>query len=135
MYQKVFEQAAESFLKPMTEIFELNAEALDTLRVRQADLVNEVVADSIEYAKGMSKPNIDIDTFVETQQVYWEGLRSKITTNAQGSYELISDMQGKVGELLQGAFEAKDIEVPAKKPPAKKKPVAKKAAPKTAPKA
>lgn len=137
MYEKVFEQA-ESFFKPMTEIFELNAEALDNLRVKQADLVNEVLVDSIEYARGLSKPNIDIDSFVETQQAYWEGLRSKLTTNAQDSYELISDVQGKVGELLQGAFDTQELAAltPAKpKAPAKKKPAAKKAAPKAAPKA
>lgn len=128
MYDKVFEQAG-TFFKPMTAILELNAEAFDTLRTKQADLLNEVVADSIEYAKGFSKPNSDVDTFIESQTAYWEGLRDKLTTNAQDSYELLSETQGKVGELISGAFEA-PIEAP--KAPAKKKPAAKKAAPKKA---
>lgn len=130
MYEKVFEQAG-SFFKPMSDIFQLNAETLDTLRVKQTDLVQEVVADSIEYAKGVSKPNLDVDTFVEAQQAYWEGLRSKITSNAQDSYDLISDAQGKVGELIQGAWEVAPAAVASKVEAApKKKPAAKKAAPK-----
>eukprot|EP01026_Neomeris_dumetosa_P035282 TRINITY_DN28237_c0_g1_i2.p1 TRINITY_DN28237_c0_g1~~TRINITY_DN28237_c0_g1_i2.p1 ORF type:complete len:146 (-),score=20.17 TRINITY_DN28237_c0_g1_i2:46-483(-) len=127
MYDKVIEQA-ESFLKPMNEIFELNAETLDALRVKQTDLVNEVLSDSIEYAKSFSKPNLDMDSFVETQQSYWEGLRSKLTNNAQDSFDMISDAQGKVSELLTVAWEVKEMEV--KKTVAKKKPAAKKAAPK-----
>eukprot|EP01026_Neomeris_dumetosa_P035281 TRINITY_DN28237_c0_g1_i1.p1 TRINITY_DN28237_c0_g1~~TRINITY_DN28237_c0_g1_i1.p1 ORF type:complete len:141 (-),score=12.96 TRINITY_DN28237_c0_g1_i1:62-484(-) len=123
MYDKVIEQA-ESFLKPMNEIFELNAETLDALRVKQTDLVNEVLSDSIEYAKSFSKPNLDMDSFVETQQSYWEGLRSKLTNNAQDSFDMISDAQGKVSELLTVAWEVKEMEV--KKTVAKKKPAAKK---------
>ncbi len=133
MYDKVFDQAG-SFFKPMTDIFQLNAETLDTLRVKQTDLVQEVVADSIEYAKGVSKPNLDIDTFVGAQQAYWEGLRNKLTTSAQDSYDLISDAQGKVGELLQGAMEVTVSAAAAPKveaaPAPKKKPAVKKAAPK-----
>ncbi|MFL0810668.1 MAG: phasin family protein [Agarilytica sp.] len=128
MYDKVFEQAG-SFFKPMTAIMELNAEAFDTLRTKQTDLLNEVVSDSIEYAKGFSKPNMDVDTLIETQQIYWEGIREKLTTSAQDSYEVISETQGKVGDLITGAF---DGAVEAPKAPVKKKPAAKKASPKKA---
>ncbi len=104
MYDKVFEQAG-SFFKPMTDILELNVEIMETLRNKQTDLVSEVVSDSIEYAQGVSKPDMDVDSFVERQTAYWEGLRDKLTNNAQDSYEMISQAQGRVGELLQGAWD------------------------------
>lgn len=105
MYGKVFEQTG-SFLKPMTDIIELNTEIFESLRTKHSDFVQEVVADSIEYAKGFSQPSADIDTFVGAQQAYWEGMRAKLTSNAQDSLELITDARGKVGDLIQGAWDA-----------------------------
>lgn len=151
MYGKVFEQTG-SFLKPMTDIIELNTEIFESLRTKQSNFMQEVVADSIEYAKGFSQPSADIDTFVGAQQAYWEGMREKLTSNAQDSLELITDARGKVGDLIQGAWDANvaaatdvaavsdvvsiaavsDVAntVEPVKAPAKKKPSAKKAAPK-----
>lgn len=106
MYEKVFEQAAESFFKPISEILALNVEAFDNLRAKNTDLVSEVVNESIEYAKGLAKPNMDLDAFVQGQQTFYEGLRSKLTDNAQYNYDLLSDMQGKVTELWSGTWDA-----------------------------
>ncbi len=110
MYGKVFEQAG-SFFKPMAEIIELNTEIFESLRTKQTDFVQEVVADSIEYAKGFSQPSADIDTFVGAQQAYWEGIRAKLTSNAQDSLELITDARGKVGGLIKGAWDANAVAV------------------------
>lgn len=157
MYGKVFEQTG-SFLKPMTDIIELNTEIFESLRTKQSDFMQEVVADSIEYAKGFRQPSADMDTFVGAQQAYWEGMRAKLKSNAQDSLELITNARGKVGDLIQGAWDVNvvavtDVAVVADvdavsnvasiaavsdvantaepvKAPAKKKPTAKKAAPK-----
>ena len=134
MYDKVFEQAG-SFFKPMTDILELNVETLEALRTKQTNLVNDVMSESLEYAQGVSKPNMDVDSFVERQTAYWESLRDKLTSNAQDSYEVISQAQGRVGELLQGAWDVNlgdfTPAAPAAKtaaPVAKKKTAAKKTA-------
>ena len=143
MYGKFFEQA-DSFFKPINELMALNVKALDAMREKQTDPVNEVMADSIEYAKDLAKPDIDVDAFVAKQQTYWEGLRTKISSNAQDNYDLISDVQGKMGDLLQDAWgatasawdvavtETAVTETETKAKPAKKKAPVKKAAPKAA---
>ncbi len=135
MYDKVFEQAG-SFFKPMTDILELNVETLEALRTKQTDLINDVMSESLEYAQGVTKPNTDVDSFVERQTAYWESLRDKLTSNAQDSYEVISQAQGRVGELLQGAWDVNlsDFVAPAAPaaktaaPAAKKKTAVKKTA-------
>lgn len=151
MYDKMLEQA-ESFFKPVNDILQLNVEAFDTIRVKQTDLVNDVLADSIEYAKGLGTPSLDVDSYITAQQSYWQGVQSKITHSAQDSYDLLNDVQGKVGGLIKGAWDlseskpanntvAKNADSKSKtvtkdaapaaikaKAPAKKKPVAKKVA-------
>lgn len=106
MYEKVFEQAAESFFKPIGEIMALNVEAFDSLRAKNTDLMSEVVNESIEYAKGLVKPNMDLEAFVQGQQSFYEGLRAKLSDNVQYNYDLLADMQGKVNELWAGAWDA-----------------------------
>jgi len=138
MYGKLFE-TADSFFKPINDLLAINAQALDAMREKQVDLVNEVMADSIEYAKGIAKPSLDMDTFVATQQNYWQGLQTKISSSAQDNYDLIADVQGKMGDLLQEVFDssvlenpfAEDVAVDAK-PAVKKKSPAKKASAKAA---
>ncbi|WP_086931045.1 phasin family protein [Agarilytica rhodophyticola] len=149
MYEKMLEQA-ESFFKPMSDFVQFNVETLDTIRVKQADLANGVLADSIEYAKGMSVPSLNLDSYVNAQKSYWQNIQSKINTNAQDNYQLLNDMQGKVDGLLKDVWNvyktpsANDSSTKASTPkkaptkentpaqvkakaPAKKKPVAKKA--------
>lgn len=102
MYDKVFEQA-ETFFKPVTGILEINAKAFDSIRESQTAFFNELFSDSVELAKGLTKPDIGVEVFVETQQNYWEGVREKLSNNVQRQYELISDAQGKVGELINAS--------------------------------
>ena len=104
MYEKVFEQA-ESFFKPVNDILELNAATFDVLRAKNSDLVNEVFSDSIECAKGLAQPNINIDTTVSAQQEYFQNLQNKLTSGAQNNVEVINDFQGKVSKLLKSAIE------------------------------
>lgn len=136
MYGKMFEQA-ESFLKPMNEIWALNVEIMDTLNAKQTSLFNEVVSDSVEFAKGMTKPDLDIDAVVAAQKKFWEGLGTKIATSTQDNIELISGVQDKVGDLFQSGLstlESTAVEVAKTKPAPKKKAAARKSTTKSAPK-
>ncbi|MFT5084695.1 MAG: hypothetical protein ACI9Y1_002750, partial [Lentisphaeria bacterium] len=82
----------------------------------------EMMADSIEYAKGISQPALDVESIFEAQKAYWGGVKVKLTTNAHDNYDLLTDAQGKVGELLQStidtvkgaAIAATVVETPAK---------------------
>lgn len=109
MYGKMFEQA-ESFLKPMNDIWALNVEVLDTLKSKQTDLFNEVVEDTFEFAKGMIKPDMNIDSIVDAQQSYWEELGSKISNNAQDNIALLSGVQEKVGDVFKVAIDTSSID-------------------------
>lgn len=133
MYDKMFEQA-ESFMKPMSDIMALNAEAFDAIREKQTSFVSEVLSDSIEYAQGIATPGMDIDSYVEKHQSYWEGLRSKMTDNAQDNLDYLSDVQEKVSGLMQSAMDANapTESLAPVKAPIKKKPQPKKATSKVA---
>ncbi|TVZ39717.1 phasin protein [Alteromonadaceae bacterium 2753L.S.0a.02] len=138
MYEKIYEQA-DSFFKPINEIFAINIETLDALREKQTELVNDMVADGIEYAKGVGGYQ-SVESLYSAQKQYWESLQNKISNNAKDALALLNESQEKIGEVIQESatwLDSKATPVASKASLPKKasKPAAKKkAAPKAAPK-
>lgn len=136
MYDKIYEQA-DSFFKPINDILSINIETMDALREKQTELVNGVVADGIEYAKGVGAHQ-SVESFYTAQKQYWESLQSKLSTNAKDAMTLFNESQEKIGEVIQESatwLDEKHAPVATKASPPKKasKPAAKKkAAPKQA---
>ncbi|WP_028886428.1 phasin family protein [Teredinibacter turnerae] len=141
MYEKIYEQA-DSFFKPITDILTISLETMDTFREKQTAFVSDVVADGIEYAKGVGDHGGNMETFYSAQKSYWENVQTKMSCNAKESMALLSETQEKITEVIQDSspwFEDKPVKKAAKsvapakasKPATKKKATAK-AAPKAA---
>lgn len=129
MYEKFYEQA-ESMFKPMSAILSANLEVLDALRIKQTDLINNMVADGVELARELAG-NTSADAIYSAQKSYWESVQDKLSANARDSFELLSETQEKVGDMLQESFSWSGWNAPAEEAPAKPqaaKPAAKKAA-------
>jgi len=124
----VFEQA-ESFLKPLSDMFTLNIEALNLIHEKQTDLVTGLVSDSLDYTKGVATSALDIGEFVEVQKRFWEGVQSKVNDNTHDNIVLINDVQSKLGDVIQKTWtplNAPEVEKPVRKSAARKKPAVKK---------
>ena len=99
MYEKMYEQT-ESMFKPLTDIMSINLETLNTIREKQLDLVSGVMADTIEHAKGLSGTT-DMDTICDAQKSYWETVQEKVSASTKDTFELLSDSQEKIVEMVQ----------------------------------
>lgn len=134
MYEKVFEQA-ESIFKPMNEILSLNLQVLDKMAARQTELYNELMNDSVEFARDASKPTFDVSEMLALQKSYFESIQDKIASTACSTCDDWASVQGKAGDFFTGtvAETAAQAEkaMKAEKPSA---PAKKKAATKSAPK-
>lgn len=141
MYEKIYEQA-DSFFKPISDILSISLETMDAFREKQTAFVSDVVADGIEYAKGVGDHGGNMETFYSAQKSYWENVQTKMSSNAKESMALFTETQEKITEVIQDSspwFEDKPVKKAAKsvapakasKPAAKKK-IAAKPAPKAA---
>ena len=102
MYDKMNEQLQKQ-LKPVTEITELNAKALEQLAVQQNDLFKSLLTSTVQLAEGASKKS-DINALAEAQKEYAQDVQETLVKAAKESYSIISSAQEKSGEIIKSAL-------------------------------
>ena len=102
MIDKVNEQIQKS-LQPVMELASANTQALERLTSQQSALLTSLFEDSVSFTQGVIELQ-DFDSLVQAQQAYAEEVQGKISAAAQDAYDVISGVQGKIGEVLQNVI-------------------------------
>ncbi|SMF08288.1 Phasin protein [Alteromonadaceae bacterium Bs31] len=99
MYDKYLQQS-ESMLKPFTEIMSINLEAMDAIREKQLELLNDVMKESLQHASDINGQST-IESFVSANKSYWDTMQSKFSENANEAIALLKASQEKISEKVQ----------------------------------
>ena len=102
MFDNVFEQV-QSATKPVSELISYGSETAEQLFKKQSKFANEIVADSVEFTKGVVTQK-DINSIIELQKSFVESLQEKATANGKEVYDELSSVQEKTNELLKDLF-------------------------------
>jgi phasin family protein len=103
MFDQMNEQIQKS-MKPVTELASFNAKALEQLASQQNALFSTLLNDGVSFSQGLSEQK-DVNTLVEAQKAYVEGIQEKVVAAAKEAYDVISSAQEKAGEVLKTAVE------------------------------
>ncbi len=103
MFDKVNEQIQKS-LKPMTDLASVNASALQQLAEKQNALFSSLLNEGVAFAEGVSDKK-DVNSLVEAQKAYMEGVQEKVVAAAKDAYEVLSSAQEQAGEVLKSAMD------------------------------
>lgn len=99
MYEKMFEQA-QSAMKPISEMMNLNAKMLETAAEKQTAFFKDFVNDSMAFAKELSSQK-DYSGIYQTQKAYMESLQEKWIAASTEAYETFTTNQEKIGEMFK----------------------------------
>lgn len=99
MYEKFFEQA-QSAMKPVTELMNLNAKMVEQAAEKQTAFFKDFVNDSMAYARELSSQK-DYSGIYQTQKAYFENLQEKWIAASTDAYETFSANQEKLGEVFK----------------------------------
>ena len=114
MYEK-FSTQLQSSLKPATELFAINAKAMEQLAQQQTGLFTSLLNDNVALAKTISTQS-NLMGAIEVQKAYAENVQGKLVSAAKEAAGVISKSQEEAGEIFKGAFEqAKDLAATAAK--------------------
>ena len=89
----------ETLFKHFNKILSLNTEAISTHYGKQAEFVNAMFTESLNYAKGLPETK-SVEALYEGQKAYWESMQQKFSDNARDTYELWNQTSEKISGLL-----------------------------------
>lgn len=113
MFDQINEQIQKS-LKPVTDLASLNAKILEQIATQQNALFTSLLNDGVSFSEGLSEKK-DVNTLVEAQKAYAEGVQEKVVAAAKEAYDVISSAQEQAGEVLKTAVEEAQASVAAAK--------------------
>jgi phasin family protein len=117
MLEKLVE-SGKTGLKPITELFSVNAKAFEKLTSQQSAFIAEVLSDSFKQAQELAAKK-DLTAIFESQKNYAESLQQKWVDNAKQTLELVNEARESATAVIESIFT---------KPEAPKAPVSKRAA-------
>jgi phasin family protein len=103
MFDKMNEQLQNS-MKPVTDLANLNAKALEQLATQQSTLFSTLMSGGMAFAQNSAEQK-DVNTLMEAQKSYAQDVQETVLKAAKESYAVISETQEKSGELLKKAME------------------------------
>jgi len=107
MYEILFGQA-DSLFKPLSHILSLNLKAIDSVREKQIDVLSRIVDQGVGHAKTFStEPSIE--SFCSIHQAYWGVVQETLSASVKDTFELWTDTQAKVGDILRASNSGSDI--------------------------
>ncbi len=102
MFDNIFEQV-QTATKPMTELVTFGTETAEQLFKKQSEFTSEVVADSVEFTKGVLAQK-DVNGVIELQKSFLESMQEKATANGKELYDELTEVQEKSSELWKDMF-------------------------------
>lgn len=102
MLEKLVE-SGKSGLKPITELFSVNAKALEKLTSQQSAFIAEVMSDSMKQAQELASKK-DLAALFECQKSYAEQVQQKWVDNAKQTLELMNEARESATAVIESAF-------------------------------
>ena len=97
------------FLKPMADLFVINAETMSTLILRQNELVNELIESGVETLRKTVNAETVQDAF-EAQRDYVTTVSEKVQNLQRENLETLRDAGTTGTEVLRNAFRTGEAE-------------------------
>ncbi len=102
MFDKFSEQFGKSF-KPVSELFAVNAKAMEKMVQQQTAYVTSVMNDGVTFTRSLADQK-DLNGVLEVQKHYAEDLQEKFVSATKDAYALVTETQEQAGELLKDMF-------------------------------
>jgi len=102
MLEKLVE-SSKTGLKPITELFSLNAKAFEKLTSQQSAFIAEVLSDSFKQAQELASKK-DIGAIFESQKSYAEEVQQKWVDNAKQTLELVNEARESATAVIESLF-------------------------------
>ena len=102
MLEKLVE-SSKSGLKPITELFSVNAKALEKLAGQQSAFIAECMSDSMKQAQEIASKK-DFGALFECQKTYAESMQQKWVDNAKQTLELMNEARESATAVIESLF-------------------------------
>jgi phasin family protein len=96
-------QSGKTGLKPITELFSVNAKAIEKLTSQQSAFIAECMSDSMKQAQELASKK-DLSALFESQKNYAEQMQQKWVDNAKQTLELMNEARESATAVLESLF-------------------------------